>query len=154
DVPGADRVLPAQAPRGGVRLARARPRAARAAVADPPRRPDHRAADGDPRRERPARAGARGRADRGGAAGARPRRRLPPVRGRGTRPGATREPDRRLPAGGRVPRADAARLTRRPDSLRRSRTPPARPARGGVTGRAWRGWGGEEELGERGGRVR
>ena len=30
--------------------------AARAAVADPPRRPDHGAADGDPRRERPARA--------------------------------------------------------------------------------------------------
>ena len=67
-LPRAHRRLPARAARGRVRLARARPRVPGVDLADPQGRPHRRAADGDPRRQRPARAGRRGGADRRGAA--------------------------------------------------------------------------------------
>ena len=73
DVPRAHGRLPPRAARGRVRLARARPRVPGVDLADPQDRSHRLPADGDPRRERPARARERGRAGRRGAARARRR---------------------------------------------------------------------------------
>ena len=70
-LPRAHRRVPARAARGRVRLARARPRVPRVDLADPQDRPHRAPLMVDPRRQRPARAGRRGRAGRGRAAGPR-----------------------------------------------------------------------------------
>ena len=96
--------LPARLPRARVRLARARPRAARVDLADLAHRRDPGAALHHPRRERPARSALRGRAAPPRAH--RPRRpvRAARLRGRGARAREAEEPARRLSSRRRVPR--------------------------------------------------
>ena len=84
-LPRAHGRLPPRAARGRVRLARARPRVPRVDLADPQDRSHRLPAHGDPRRQRPARAGGRGRAGRRGPAGAR----VPPSSTCATRTRAT-----------------------------------------------------------------
>ena len=98
------------------------------------------AAAGHPRRQRPARPGRGGRADRHGAARARPRGRVPALRGRGARPGAARQPARRLPEGRRLPGAAPPGVAQ---AERRPRSPATR--RGGI--RPGRKGGGREREG-------
>jgi dipeptidyl aminopeptidase/acylaminoacyl peptidase len=99
--------VPPRVPRARVRLPRPRPRVPGVGVAARARRPDPGAALRHPRGERPARAGLRGGADPPVADGAGRAVRAARLRRRGPRAEEAREPARRLPAGGRVPRARA-----------------------------------------------
>jgi WD40 repeat protein len=97
-------LLPEGAPRGGVRQLGRAPQIPRGDQPDPPRRQDRLPPDGDPRRQRPARAHRPGGEDRGGAEEAEADGGIPPPRGRGARAGPGEEPVGRVPEGRRLPR--------------------------------------------------